>query len=103
MLQTKWYEVNLRKNKDAIDYLLSRGLTKDTIIKFRIGFAQDSWRDVYEYLKHKKYTDSDIEQAGLIIPKQGSGYYDRFRSRIMFPLFDGSWTCGWIFWSHMGG
>ena len=85
---TKWYEVNLRKNKDAIDYLLSRGLTKDTIIKFRIGFAQDSWRDVYEYLKHKKYTDSDIEQVGLIIPKQGSGYYDRFRSRIMFPLFD---------------
>ena len=88
-LATKWYEVNLRKNKDAVEYLLERGLTKDTIIKFRIGFAQDSWRDIYEYLHHKKYTDAEIEQAGLSIPKQGSGYYDRFRSRIMFPLFDG--------------
>lgn len=88
-LATKFYEVGLRKNREVVDYLLSRGLNKETIIKFRIGFARDSWRDIYEYLKSKKFTDSEIERAGLAIPKQGAGYYDRFRSRIMFPLMDG--------------
>jgi len=87
-LATKWYEVQLRKNKEVVDYLLNRGLTKETIIKFRIGFAQDSWRDIYDYLKSKKYNDIEIERAGLSIPKDGSGYYDRFRSRIMFPMTD---------------
>lgn len=88
-LATKFYEVHLRKNKDVVSYLLGRGLTKETIVKFRIGFARDSWRDIYDYLKSKKFTDQEIEKAGLAIPKQGSGYYDRFRSRIMFPLMDG--------------
>ena len=86
---TKRYEVYIRKNSDIIDYLLGRGLSKDTIVQFRLGFSQDSWQDCYDYLKSLKYTDEDIELTGLIIKKKGSGYYDRFRSRIMFPLFDG--------------
>ena len=85
---TKWYEVHLRKNTDVVNYLTKRGLEKDTIIKFRLGFALDEWRDCYNYLKSRKYKDEDIEEVGLIIKKEGSGYYDRFRSRIMFPLFD---------------
>ncbi len=85
---TKWYEVNLRKNKDVIEYLFNRGMTKETIIKFRLGFAKDSWGDIYDYLKSKKYTNIEIERAGLAVPKNGFDYYDRFRSRIMFPLFD---------------
>jgi DNA primase len=88
-LATKWYEVQLRKNKDVVDYLLKRGLTKETIVKFRLGFVPDGWRDIYDYLKSKNFTDREIERAGLAVAKQGSGYYDRFRSRIMFPLFDG--------------
>lgn len=86
---TKWYEIQLRKNKSVVDYLLERGLTKDTIIKFRIGFVKNAWSEIYDYLKSKKFTDREIEKAGLAVPKKGSGYYDRFRSRIMFPLFDG--------------
>ena len=85
---TKWYEVHLRKNNDVITYLTDRGLHKDTIIEFRLGFALDQWRDCYNYLKSRKYSDEDIEAVGMIIKKEGSGYYDRFRSRIMFPLFD---------------
>ncbi len=88
-LASKWYEVQLRKNKDVVDYLLDRGLKKETIVKFRIGFAKDSWRDIYDYLKSKKFKDIEIEKAGLAIAKKGYGYYDRFRSRVMFPLFDG--------------
>ncbi len=86
---TKWYEVHLRKNGHVVQHLLQRGLTKETIIRFRIGFALDEWRDCYDYLRSRKYTDQNIESVGLIIKKEGSGYYDRFRSRIMFPLMDG--------------
>ncbi|MFT6829734.1 MAG: DNA primase [Candidatus Paceibacteria bacterium] len=85
---TKWYEVHLRKNSDVVNYLLGRGLTKDTIIEFRVGFALDDWRDCYNYLKSRKYADADVEAVGMIIKKEGSGHYDRFRSRVMFPLFD---------------
>ncbi|MFT7327873.1 MAG: DNA primase [Crocinitomicaceae bacterium] len=86
---TKWYEINLRKNTEVVEHLLKRGLTKETIIKFRLGFSLDAWRECYEYLHSRKYRDQDIESVGLIIKKEGSGYYDRFRSRIMFPLMDG--------------
>jgi DNA primase len=84
----KWYEVNLRKDPEVINYLLDRGLTKETIIKFRIGFAKNDWREIYNYLKSRKYSDQEIQDSGLSIKKEGSGYYDRFRSRIMFPLMD---------------
>ncbi len=87
---TKRYEIHLRKNSAVVDYLLKRGLTKETLITFRIGFARDDWSDALDYLKSRKYTQSDIESVGLIIHKEGtSRYYDRFRSRVMFPLFDG--------------
>ncbi|MGB0925522.1 MAG: DNA primase, partial [Minisyncoccia bacterium] len=81
--------VQLRKTPEIVDYLLGRGLTKETMIKFRIGYVPDAWREIYDYLKSKQFTDIEIERAGLAVPKKGSGYYDRFRSRIMFPLFDG--------------
>ncbi len=84
----KYYEVHLRKDTKVVEYLLNRGLTKQTIIDFRIGFALDSWSDMYDFLKRKKYSDEEIEDAGLTIKKEKGGYYDRFRSRIMFPLFD---------------
>ncbi len=88
-LATKWYEVQLRKNREVVDYLLKRGLTKETMVQFRLGFVPEGWRAIYDYLKAKKFTDREIELAGLTTKKEGSGYYDRFRSRIMFPLFDG--------------
>lgn len=88
-LATKWYEVQLRKTPEIVEYLLKRGLTKETIIKFRLGFVPEAWRAMYDYLKSKGFTDREIERAGLAVAKSGSGYYDRFRSRIMFPLFDG--------------
>lgn len=86
---TKWYEIHLRKDPSVVNHLLSRGLSKETIIKFRIGFALDSWQDMYDYLRSRKYTEEDIFAVGLVIKKDSGGYYDRFRSRIMFPLFDG--------------
>ncbi len=73
----------------AIKYLEKRGLTEKTITDWRIGFVADDWRTLYEYLTNRKFTDEQIELAGLIKKKEGgSGFYDRFRGRIMFPISD---------------
>jgi DNA primase len=83
-------------NSRAIDYLVNRGLTKETIRDWKIGFAPDDWRSLLTFLKLKKFTEADMEKVGLIKKKDGTDggapqdYYDRFRKRIMFPIFDSS-------------
>ncbi len=86
---TSYYQKNLSSNKEALEYLVKRGLSKDSIKNFRIGYAIDSWSDIYNYLLKKGYKNKDIEAVGLIKNKDGR-YYDRFRSRIMFPINDSS-------------
>lgn len=82
----KLYEVELEKNPKVKEYLLGRGLTEKTIKDWNIGFAPNDWHFTEMSLK-KDFGISDIEKAGLI-KKGEKGYYDRFRSRIMFPIFD---------------
>lgn len=86
---TCYFENNLTHNPKVIEYLKSRGLTEKTIKNFRIGYAIDDWRALYFYLNKKNYTDKDIELAGLA-KKSEKGMYDRFRSRIIFPILDSS-------------
>lgn len=71
----------------AYAYLKKRGLTDETIRSFRLGFVSDEWRTLTAHLRAKKYSDKEIEAAGLA-KRTEKGLYDRFRSRIMFPLFD---------------
>ncbi len=85
---TKFYERHLLTNSEVKDYLVGRGLSEDTVRSFRIGYAPNEWRLAYEHLKDKGYTDSEIEKAGLIKPTEGKSPYDRFRGRVMFPIFD---------------
>ncbi len=88
---TLFFEQNLQDRHDALKYLKNRGLDDETIKKFRIGFVRDEWQSIYNFLKSKNYSDEEIEKAGLVKKKDGtSRYYDRFRSRIIFPLFDSS-------------
>ena len=78
----------------ALDYLKSRGLTEDTIKSWRLGLAPALWRHESDKLNQLGFKDEEIEQAGLLVkPAAGAGikgnrFYERFRSRIMFPLFD---------------
>ncbi len=85
---TKFFESNLINNTEVLDYLKSRGLKEKSIKDFRIGFVKNDWRLLYENLKNK-FSDGELEKAGLI-KKTEKGYYDRFRGRIMFPIFDSS-------------
>ena len=86
---TKFYCENLNKNGKTLEYLKSRGVNDNSITDFRIGFAKDDWRELYNYLRSKNFTDLEIELAGLA-KKSEKGYYDRFRGRIMFPISDSS-------------
>jgi DNA primase len=80
-----------RACKPAIDYFLSRGLTRETIRDFRLGYAPDSWTALLDFAKSKGVSESAVVRAGLAIVKQETGrVYDRFRGRIMFTIFDGS-------------
>jgi DNA primase len=94
---TKFYEQSLHapRNAKALEYLRERGLTDKTIDDWRIGFAENEWRKLHDFLLTKNMGQIDMEKVGLIkrSDKEGArpdAVYDRFRARIMFPLFDPS-------------
>jgi DNA primase len=82
-----FYRRELVKNSAALNYLKERGLKGETVTKFKIGYAPDDWRSLGTHLKKLGYSDSEIEKAGLSV-RSDSGSYDRFRGRIMFPVFN---------------
>ena len=84
------YQRHLVDNTDARTYLFKRGVTPDTLKVFRIGFALNTWDDIVGYLRTRGYTDAEIESSGLgkYGENRSRGIYDRFRSRIMFPIAD---------------
>lgn len=85
----RFYYYNLINNKKALMYLKNRNINKRVLNQFGLGYAQDSWNNMYEYLKNKGYDDLDIEKTGLIGRRRDdTGYYDKFRNRIMFPIID---------------
>ncbi len=69
-------------------YLTKRKIMTETIKEFRLGFSPDTWEALKDYLLGKGYTEKDLVEAGLIIEKEEGGSYDRFRNRLMFPIFD---------------
>ncbi len=87
----EFFEKNLNANTEALKYLKERGIIEQTVSEFRLGFAMPEWRALYDHLKSKNFSDADIIAVGLGKQKEGgSGIYDRFRSRIMFPINDSS-------------
>jgi len=86
---TEFFQKQLERNKAVQQYLKNRGLQPSTIKEFKIGYALDSWDALYKHFAELGYKDTDIEKAGFIIKKeQNQKFYDRFRNRIMFPIFD---------------
>ena len=79
---------NLSKSEKAIAYLKNRNIDGKTAKKFSIGFANDSWDDILTTFGTSDKRVKKLLDCGLIIKKDDSGYYDRFRNRIMFPIRD---------------
>ncbi len=69
----------------ARHYLHTRGVNEALIKTFSLGFAPNSWDNLSKFLRKKGYDQRLLEQSGLIL-RGSSGWYDRFRGRIMFPL-----------------
>ncbi|HEX7069271.1 MAG TPA: DNA primase, partial [Rhodothermales bacterium] len=76
----------------GLTYLRERGFTAETIKRFGLGFAPDAWSALHDVATRDHVSEEVLEKAGLILPrKDGSGFYDRFRNRVIFPII-----------SHMG-
>ncbi|NTV55066.1 MAG: DNA primase [Candidatus Moranbacteria bacterium] len=91
-LSTKFFEKQLWEGegaKTALPYLRKRGLSDESIKTFRVGYSLSGWRHLHDFLASRGYRPEELERAGLVIAKDGrTGYYDRFRDRIMFPISD---------------
>ena len=70
-------------------YLAARGITAETIETFRLGLAPEEWDNLLRKLTRQGYTAQQLESVGLIVKRKTlSGYYDRFRERVMIPISD---------------
>lgn len=87
-IASKYYYLQVKNSPKAISYYKSRGLTGATAKTFRLGFAPESWTGLIDYCAKQGYSSSKLVVAGLAIEKEGGKLYDRFRNRVIFPLFD---------------
>ena len=88
------------QGREGLQYLLSRGLTKKTIVSFGLGFAPNQWDGLKKAMLEKGYTIEDLQDAGLVRTKHRQktdengntvdsvSTYDWFRNRVMFPIID---------------
>lgn len=88
-----FYHNILEQNSEVSDkvkkYLEKRNIDKGSILKWKLGLSGDSWDGLLKYLTENGFTAKEMFDAGLIVKKKdNSGYVDRFRKRLMFPLFD---------------
>ncbi len=76
--------------KAGKDYLEKRNLLGDAAASFRLGFAPDMWDSTLKWAAKHKFSTAQLEAAGMVVKsaKSDSGYYDRFRNRLMFPIRD---------------
>ncbi len=88
---TKFFVGNLKEEKDALSYLQKRKLKIEMVRDWQIGFAKESWRALKDDLRAKSFSEKEMLDAGLIKENANDKTkesYDRFRGRIMFPIFD---------------
>jgi DNA primase len=81
-----YYREQLKSSPRAIDYLKGRGLTGKIAARFGIGYAPDGWQNLERAFPN--YGDSALKDAGLVIDNDEGRRYDRFRDRIIFPIFN---------------
>jgi DNA primase len=75
--------------KQAMLYLKKRGISQETIKMFRLGYAPEGWNNINNFFQKKKISFGIVEKAGLIVKRENKdGFYDRFRNRIIFPIFN---------------
>ena len=91
-LACRFFEKQLEESEageETKKYLLNRGLKEETIKKWRLGYAPDVWQGLSNFLISKGYKREEMIKAGLAVKSEKKeSYFDRFRARIIFPVFD---------------
>ncbi|MEW6008064.1 MAG: DNA primase [Candidatus Omnitrophota bacterium] len=90
-LAAEFYQKNLLSEslgQPARIYLSKRKIAKETAKNLKLGFASDRWDSLLNFLRDNKINLKALEKSGLVITKEAGGFYDRFRNRIIFPIFD---------------
>jgi DNA primase len=82
----RYYREQLKQSPQAIAYLKKRGLSGQIAARFAIGYAPDGWQNLAAAVSD--YRSESLVQAGLVIDGEGGKRYDRFRDRVMFPIFN---------------
>ncbi|MDE0159358.1 MAG: DNA primase [Candidatus Dadabacteria bacterium] len=90
-LVCSFYSKNLRSSAKnsawAREYLESRGISSEIIEEFKLGFAPDRWDAAVKFASKNNIGVKELEELGLVVAREsGSGHYDRFRNRIIFPI-----------------
>lgn len=89
-LATRFFQKQLEASKTGLEakkYLLTRGITEESIKEWQIGYAPDAWQGLSDFLVSQGYRREEIGRAGLAIKNEKGNFYDRFRGRIIFPVF----------------
>ncbi len=86
----KFFYNNLKSNegKKALMYFSKRGLTSQTVNKYGLGYALDSWNSLKKHMNSLHYSDEELIAASLCTRSQNGKVYDIFRDRVMFPIID---------------
>ena len=84
----RYFFSNLQRDKISKEYFTNRGIKEVTIKRFGLGYAKDGWQNLINYLKKRGYSESIMLEAGLVSRSQKGRIYDRFRNRVIFPVFN---------------
>jgi len=80
---------NTEEGRKALAYLRKRGISEETVQTLKLGYALNTWDALISALKRQGFAPKDLERAGLAVYHQErNSYYDRFRGRVIFPIFD---------------
>jgi DNA primase len=91
LLAARFYNYCLLKTASgskALEYLRKRGIQEETIELFKLGYAPAEWTGFFNFAKNKGVSADLMLKAGLVSPGKDEGCYDRFRNRIIFPIFN---------------
>lgn len=81
--------LNHPEARNALQYLTNRGIDNKAIEEFKLGYSQQGWDGLIKAARAKKLSEEVLQRAGLILPRSsGTGFYDRFRGRVMFPIIN---------------
>jgi DNA primase len=81
---------NSDEGKRAFEYLKNRGINSDSIELFSLGYAKNKWDGLYIYLKEKSCDIKKSVELGLLVKNEKNHFYDRFRGRVIIPIFSES-------------